>query len=102
MNSTQKMAAQIETINAIITGAAEYYKVAICSDTYGYMDYRIQKSSYRTFRKIYGKNYKEHFVPLKMLKNRPHRHEKRIDKYHKQGYSKAMTQFFYTKLHNVV
>ncbi|MDP4182374.1 MAG: hypothetical protein Q8942_14950 [Bacillota bacterium] len=27
-------------MNSIITGAAEYYKVAICSNTYKFMDHR--------------------------------------------------------------
>jgi group II intron reverse transcriptase/maturase len=80
LNSTQKMAAQIEKINAIITGCAEYYKVAICSNIFSYMDDRIKQTAYRTFRKRYGKRYKEHYIPLSRLNNRPHRHEKRLDK----------------------
>ena len=80
INNPQAMAGQIERINSIITGTAEYYKVAICSNTYSYMDYRIQQTAYRTFKKIYGKAYKKYFVPLGKLNNRPQRHEKRIDK----------------------
>jgi RNA-directed DNA polymerase len=76
MESTQTMAAQIEKINAIITGTAEYYRVAICSNIYRYMDHRIMQTAYRTFRKIYGKKYKEHLVPLTTLNNRPQRHQK--------------------------
>ena len=38
------------------------------------------QTAYRTFRKIYGKKYKEHLVELAELSNRPHRHEKRKDK----------------------
>ncbi|TYQ15208.1 UNVERIFIED_CONTAM: group II intron reverse transcriptase/maturase [Acetivibrio alkalicellulosi] len=80
MTNTKTMAAQIERINSIITGAAEYYKVAICSNTYGYMDNRIKQTAYRTFRKIYGKKYKKHHIPMAKLSNRPQRHEKRQDK----------------------
>lgn len=80
INSSQELAAQIEKINAIITGTAEYYKVAICSNIYAYMDDRIKQTAYRTFRKIYGKSYKEYYVPLSILSNRPQRHEKRLDK----------------------
>jgi RNA-directed DNA polymerase len=80
LNSNQDMAAQIEKINAIIMGTSEYYKVAICSNIYSYMDYRIKQTAYRTFRKIYGKRYKEYRVPLSILSNRPQRHEKRLDK----------------------
>ncbi len=47
INNPQAMAGQIERINSIITGTAEYYKVAICSNTYSYMDYRIQQTAYR-------------------------------------------------------
>jgi RNA-directed DNA polymerase len=80
MKDTKTMAAQIERINSIIAGTAEYYKVVICSSTYGYMDDRIKQTAYRTFRKIFGKSYKEYLVPLALLNNRPHRHEKRLDK----------------------
>lgn len=80
IKSTQEMAAQIEKINAIIVGTAEFYKVAICSETYGFMDYRIHQTAYRTFRKIYGKKYKKCHIPLAKLDNRPQRHEKRQDK----------------------
>lgn len=80
MKDTQPMAAKIENINAIITGAAEYYKYAICSNTYKYMDHRIMQTAYRTFRKLYGQNYREHLVPLSQLNNRPQRHKGRMDK----------------------
>lgn len=80
MKDDKTRAAQVERINSIITGAAEYYKVAICSNTYRYMDHRIMQTAYRTFRKIYGRKYKEHLVQLLELSNRPHRHEKRKDK----------------------
>ncbi len=80
MKSTKEMAAHMEKINSMIVGTAEFYKVAICSNTYGFMDNRVKQTAYRTFRKIYGKKYKEHYVPLEKLNNRPQRHEKRIDK----------------------
>ncbi len=80
MKDEKTMSAQIERINSIITGAAEYYKVAICSNTYKFMDHRIMQTAYRTFRKIYGKKYRQHLVQLFQLNNRPHRHEKRKDK----------------------
>ncbi len=43
MKDDKTIAAQIERINSIITGAAEYYKVAICNNTYNYMDHRIKQ-----------------------------------------------------------
>ncbi|WP_338053630.1 group II intron maturase-specific domain-containing protein [Pseudobacteroides cellulosolvens] len=66
MQDSKTMAAQIERINSIITGAAEYYKVAICSNTYKFMDHRIMQTAYRTFRKIYGKKYRQLPLPLKV------------------------------------
>ena len=80
MKDKKTMAAQIERINSIITGAAEYYKVAIYSSTYKFMYHRIMQTAYRTFRKIYGKKYRQHLVQLSQFNNRPHRHEKRKDK----------------------
>lgn len=80
MKSTKEKAAQVEKINTIIVGTAEHYKVAICSNTFRFMDGRISEAAYRTFRKIYGKQYKRYKVPLAKLSNRPQRHQKRMDK----------------------
>ena len=67
-------AVQIEKINAIITGVAEYWKTSICSKTFNYIDDKIDRSAWITFRKIYGKDYRKHEIPLNMLSNRPQRH----------------------------
>lgn len=80
IKSDKHKAAQIEKINAIISGVAEYYKVSICSGTYKYIDKRVNTISYKTFRKLYGKKYKKYNVPLGKLSNRPQIHEGRLDK----------------------
>lgn len=70
----------IEKINSMITGLAEYYKTSICTYTYRYMDRRIYRTSRKIFKVIFGKTYKNNLVELKILSNRPQRHEKRKDK----------------------
>lgn len=67
-------AIQIEKVNTIIVGVADYWKIAICSKTFNDIDYVVMDSAYATFKKLYGAKYTEHKIPLKMLSNQPLRH----------------------------
>lgn len=75
MEEEQRQAVQIEKVNAMITGIAEYYKTAICSNAFSYIDDQVNKCAYKVFRKKYGKNYRLYKVQLKELSNRPQRHK---------------------------
>jgi group II intron reverse transcriptase/maturase len=68
-------AIQIEKINSMIIGVAEYWKTGICSNTYQYIDDKIDRCAFRTFQKLYPKTYMEHQVELDKLSNRPQRHQ---------------------------
>lgn len=74
MQGSQNEAIQIERINAMITGLCEYYKTAICSRTFNYIDNRVYKTALSTFKAKFEGKYKEHEIPLQRLSNRPGRH----------------------------
>lgn len=69
-------AIQIENINAKIIGIAEYWKTGICSNTFKYIDNKIQRCAFKVFKTIYPKTLQEHYVELNKLNNRPQRHAK--------------------------
>jgi RNA-directed DNA polymerase len=71
----------IEDVNAMITGIAEYWKSGICSNTYNYIDHKVNESAFHIFKKIYPKTFMEHKVPINMLDNRPSRHKRKDIKY---------------------
>lgn len=71
----KEQAVQIEKVNSMITGLTEYNKTAICSSAFSYIDDKIYKSAYATFRKKFGKKYKDYYVTLDILSNRPQRHK---------------------------
>ena len=75
MEEEQRQAVQIEKVNAMITGVAEYYKTAICSNAFSYIDDQINKCAYRVFRKKYGRDYRQYKTKLNDLSNRPQRHK---------------------------
>ncbi|MDK2806740.1 MAG: RNA-directed polymerase [Thermoanaerobacterium sp.] len=68
-------AIQIEKINSMIIGMAEYWKTGICSNTFKYMDDKIDRCVYRTFQKLYPNKYLEHQIELEQLSNRSQRHQ---------------------------
>ncbi|MFU0783733.1 MAG: Group II intron reverse transcriptase/maturase [Thermoanaerobacterium thermosaccharolyticum] len=68
-------AIQIEKINSMITGVAEYWKTGTCSHTFNYIDDKVNRCMFRTFQKMYPKTYIEHEVELNQLSNRPQRHQ---------------------------
>lgn len=75
IEDAKEQAVQIEKVNLMITGLTEYNKTAICSNAFSYIDDKIYKSAYATFRKKFGKKYKDYYVTLDTLSNRPQRHK---------------------------
>ncbi|MDI6872647.1 MAG: group II intron reverse transcriptase/maturase [Bacillota bacterium] len=67
-------AIKIERINATIVGLAEYWKSSMASRSFSYMDFRINRTAFTTFRKMYQERYRAHEVPSGSLHNRPNRH----------------------------
>lgn len=68
-------AAQIQYINSIILGLAQYYQPSICSHAYHAIDRRVNNAALAVWKKLFPKQYNQMQVPLKMLCNLPHRHE---------------------------
>ncbi len=75
METRQRKATQIEKINSMIIGIAEYNKTTICSKAFNYIDYRVKETAYYTFKSMFRKQYKQHRVSLEKLTNRPQRHK---------------------------
>lgn len=73
-NNIQR-AIQIEKINSIITGIAEYWKISICGKVFNRIDNNVDCCAYTVFRKIYNEDIKWHKYPMKELNNRPQRHK---------------------------
>jgi RNA-directed DNA polymerase len=70
-----KRAIQIEKINSMITGVAEYWKTSICGKVFSRIDNNVDSCAYTVFRKIYNEDVRWHKYPLKELSNRPQRHK---------------------------
>ena len=67
-------AAQIQYINSVIMGIAEYLSSSICSHAYHAIDRRVNNSAFSTWKRMYPKSYNAYQIPLKQLSNLPHRH----------------------------
>ena len=74
-----KMAVQIEKVNSMIIGIAEYWKTAICSKAFHKIDFAVNRKAYEIFRKIYGTKVLEFNIPMKNLGNRTERHNGHAD-----------------------
>ena len=68
-------AAQIEYINTIIMGLAQYLRTSICSNAFHAIDRRINLTALAVWKKMFPEQYKQMQIPLKDLCNLPHRHE---------------------------
>lgn len=75
IQTTEQQAIQIEKINSMITGLAQYHRTAICSNAFKYIDNNIHLCAYAVFHKKYSSSIKGYEVPLRKLSNRPQRHE---------------------------
>ncbi len=68
-------AAQIQYVNSVIMGLAQYLQPSICSNAYHEIDRRINNTALAVWKNMYPNKYNEMQVPLKNLCNLPHRHE---------------------------
>ena len=67
-------AAQIQYINSVIMGIAEYLSSSICSHALHVIDRRVNDSAFSTWKRMYPKSYNQYQIPLEKLSNLPHRH----------------------------
>lgn len=67
--------AQIEYVNSVIMGIAEYIKSGISSHAFNMIDYRVNNMVFAVWKRIYPQNYLQMKVDLQKLSNLPARHE---------------------------
>lgn len=68
-------AAQIQYVNSVIMGIAQYIQPSICSSAFHAIDRRVNNTALAVWKKMFPKQYNQMQVPLKTLCNLPHRHE---------------------------
>lgn len=68
-------AAQIQYVNSIIMGIAQYIQPSICSHAFHAIDRRVNNTALAVWKRTFPKQYNQMQVPLKTLRNLPHRHE---------------------------
>lgn len=68
-------AAQIQYVNSIIMGLAQYLQPSICSAAYHAIDRRVNNTALAVWENLFPKRYNQMQVPLQTLCNLPHRHE---------------------------
>jgi len=67
--------AQIEYVNSVIMGIAEYIKSGISSHAFNMIDHRVNNMVFAVWKRIYPQNYLQMKVELQKLSNLPARHE---------------------------
>lgn len=75
MTKRSVQAAQIQRVNSMIVGVAQYLQPSICSHALHAIDRRINNTALAVWKKSFPKHYNEFQIPLKELCNLPHRHE---------------------------
>lgn len=68
-------AAQIQYVNSVIMGMAQYLQTSICAHAYHAIDRRVNNAALAVWKKLYPKRYNSMQVPLKVLCNLPDRHK---------------------------
>ena len=68
-------AAQIQRVNSMIVGVAQYLQPSICSHAFHAIDRRINNTALAVWKKRFPKHYNKYQIPLERLCNLPHRHE---------------------------
>lgn len=68
-------AAQIQYVNSIIMGLAQYLQPSICSAAYHAIDRRVNNTALAVWKNLFPNKYNQMQVPLETLCNLPHRHE---------------------------
>lgn len=70
-----EQAAQIQYINSVIMGIAQYLQPSICARAYHVIDRRVNNTALAIWKNMFPDKYNDMQVPLKALCNLPHRHE---------------------------
>ena len=68
-------AAQIQRVNSMIVGLAQYLQPSICSHAFHAIDRRINNTALAVWLRRFPKHYNKYQIPLEKLCNLPHRHE---------------------------
>ena len=68
-------AAQIQRVNSMIVGLAQYLQPSICSHAFHAIDRRINNTALAVWKKSFPKHYNKYQIPMEKLCNLPHRHE---------------------------
>ena len=99
MKSDSDRAAQIQYINSVIMGIAEYIKISICSKAFSVMDKRVYVSCHYTWKRMFSDAASGMVIPLEKSSNLPHRHKGYTTKTHAilcQGMWIGITKAFIT------
>lgn len=64
-------AAQIQYVNSVIMGIAQYIQPSICSHAFHAIDRRVNNTALAVWKKLFPKSYDQMQVPLKTLCNLP-------------------------------
>lgn len=75
MSERSIQAAQIQRVNSMIVGLAQYLQPSICSHALHAIDRRINNTAFAVWKKRFPKHYNKYQVPIEKLCNLPHRHE---------------------------
>lgn len=68
-------AAQIQRVNSMIVGLAQYLQPSICSHAFHAIDRRVNNTALAVWKRRFPKHYNKYQIPLEKLCNLPHRHE---------------------------
>ena len=68
-------AAQIQRVNSMIVGLAQYLQPSICSHALHIIDRRINNTALAVWKKRFPRHYNKYQIPMEKLCNLPHRHE---------------------------
>jgi hypothetical protein len=68
-------AAQIQYVNSIIMGMAQYLQPSICSHAFHAIDRRVNNTALAVWKRLFPNSYNQMQVLLKTLCNLPHRHK---------------------------
>lgn len=74
-SKTTARAAQIQYINSVIMGIAQYLQPSICSHAFEIIDRRVNNTAFAVWKNMFPNAYNKMQIPLKDLCNIPHRHE---------------------------
>lgn len=67
--------AQIEYVNSIIIGIAEYIKTGVSSHAFNAIDYHVNETSFAVWSRMFPDTYRQMKIPVCRLSNLPQRHE---------------------------